>query len=71
MIQKLKVKKTKYNENLWRTINLKNILERLKLNIGIFRRTIYLFNPKQNKGIYFQEFTCRSPSIVNGSNTLK
>jgi len=31
------------------TKNLKNILKGLKLNVGIFRKTIYLFNPKKKK----------------------
>lgn len=27
------------------TKNIRNILERLKLNVGVFKRIIYIFNP--------------------------
>jgi len=43
-----------------RTKNLKNILEGLKSNVGIFRGTIYLFNPKTNVEVINMSEICVS-----------
>jgi len=43
-------------KNFRGTKNLKNILKELKSNVGIFRGTIYLFNPLYNNLTFFNYF---------------
>ena len=55
---------TSWIENFGETKSLRSILGRLKSNVGIFRWTIYLFNPFLNKKIQTKNITNKIHRII-------